>query len=579
MSGQQVFMGLSPNIDQRAKSPEPFDRFEERSQSTLLNRILMLFVVTILVVLLVPVVSGRETTVDNLDIPSLLAFYALLIGTALINRRYGARPATRLLLTIGAVVTYSAALPDTPSSQDSYLLGVLAAWVILATIFLRLRTAFILTILHGIGIVIFAYTAPMVRPVEVLNGPLLLYVVLTSLVLLLAYQRQQLEKVRSVHIGANELRLRTITETMRDAIFMTDTENRICYATPSAQALFGGEGFRLNDAALRAWLENVHPDDLEDLDSQVITLKDSHSGTPFQYRYLVPGRAQIWVETISSLVRDEQRKPTGMIFVSRNVTERNKAERQRMEMGIQRERFQLFQRFVNDVSHDLRTPLAVMSTSMYLLRKKLTPEASDIVQPHVDSIQNQIVHLEKQLENLTTLSRLQDHGARYHFEAKGLNAPVEQLAKEYETRLAERNIALHLKLTQTPVRIMISEQEFMQALRQIMTNALQYTSEQGTVTIETDVQDKQAIIEISDTGKGIDAKDIQLIFEPLYRVDRARSIDSGGLGLGLSVTRTIIEAHSGSISVESEVGSGTTFSIRVPALLEPAHFYAPATAN
>lgn len=572
-------MRLPLNTYQELASREHIERYEQRSQSYLLNRILMLFVITMLIVVIVPVISGRETAVDNLDIPALLAFYALLLVTAVVNRRYGARPATLILLVFGAVTTYSAAVPDTPASQDTFLLGMLAAWAILATIFLALRTALFVAILYGVGIVVFAYSAPMVRPIDILNGPLLLYSVLSSLVLLLAYQREQLEKVRSAHLGASELRLRTITETMRDAIFMTDTRSQISYATPSAQALFGSEDFRLSGSPLHAWLESVHPDDREALESQVITLKDSHSGTPFQYRYLKPGQSLLWVETISSLVRDEVRTPTGMIFVSRNVTERNKAEHQRMEMGIQRERFQLFQRFVNDVSHDLRTPLAVMSTSLYLLRKKLNPDVEAAIQPHVESIQNQIVHLEKQLENLTTLSRLQNNGARYHFEAKPLNTPLEVLAQEFRARLTERDITLRLQLTDEPVRIMISDQEFMQALRQIMTNALQFTHAQGVVTIATDVQDKLAVIEITDTGKGIDAKDIQHIFEPLYRVDRARGIDSGGMGLGLSVTRMIIEAHSGTISVQSELDSGTTFSIRIPALLEPAQFYTPASAN
>jgi PAS domain S-box-containing protein len=572
-------MRLPLNTYQELASREHLERFERRSQSALLNRILILFVITMLIVVTVPVLSGRETTVNNLDIPALLAFYALLLGTAVVNRRFGARPATLLLVVVGAVTTYSAAIPDTPASQDTFILGMLAAWVIVATIFLALRTALFVAILNAIGIVMFAYSAPMVRTIDILNGPLLLYSILSSLVLLLAYQREQLEKERSAHVSASELRLRTITETMRDAIFMTDTRNRITYATPSAQALFGNETFHLSGFSLDSWLENVHPDDRQELESQVIALQESHSGTPFQYRYLKPDEPLIWVETISSLVRDEARTPTGMIFVSRNVTERNKAERQRMEMGIQRERFQLFQRFVTDVSHDLRTPLAVMSTSLYLLRKKISQETEAVVQPHVESIQNQIMHLEKQLENLMTLSRLQNNGARYHFEAKPLNAPLEALAEEFQARLAERQITLQIQFTDTPVRIMISDQEFMQALRQIMTNAIQFTNAQGVVTIATDVQDKQAVIEISDTGKGIDLKDIQHIFEPLYRVDRARSIDSGGMGLGLSVTRMIIEAHSGAISVKSEVNSGTTFSVRIPALLEPAQFYTPASAN
>ncbi len=562
-----------------ATSRDVITAIEDRSQSILFNRILILLAVAILLSLVFPVISRRETQASNLDLPAIATFYVLLLLTAIINRHVGSRPACALLLVVGSVLTYSSAIPDTPGSQDIFLLGMLVAWVVVATIFLALRTAFYIALAFGIGIVIFAYTAPVVKPIDILNGPLLLYSVLSSLVLLLTMQRQQLEMVRSARLTASEFRLRTITETMRDAIFMTDTQNRIIYATPSAHALFGTEKSVLYNAPLDTWLEQVHPDDRADLQSQVITLKDSHSGTPQQYRYLRPGKPLIWVETISSLVRDQNRHPTGLIFVSRNITERKKAEAQRLDMGIQRERFQLFQRFVNDVSHDLRTPLAVMSTSLYLLRRKLNPNDTAAVESHVESIQNQIIHLEKQLENLTALSRLQNNDARYQFEAKPLNAPLEQLAREFRERLAERKIELQLELTQAQVRVMISEQEFMQALRQIMTNAMQFTPEQGTIRIRSDIEDTLALIEISDTGAGIDEKDIQHIFEPLYRVDRSRSIDTGGLGLGLSVTRMIVEAHTGTIGVTSKLGSGTTFALRIPALLEPAQFYAPTATS
>jgi PAS domain S-box-containing protein len=556
-----------------------FEAFEQRSQANLLDRILLLFAAAPLLIIAVPVISGREREVNNLDLPAVFLFYLLLVGVVFVNRRYGARTATQLLLTVGAVSTYGAAIPDTPQSLDTFILGMLVAWVILATTFLSLQTAMRIAILHGIGILIFAYTAPFTNPNDILNGPLLLYLVLVSLSLLFTYQRTQLEATRNVFINASELRLRTITETMRDAIFMTDAEGNIVYATPSAEMLFSVEGKPLVGDSLRAWMEGVHPEDRHELESQLVTLKDSHSGIPYQYRFLKPGHPFMWIETNSSLLRNAKRHPTGLIFVSRNITERKKAEGQRMELGIQRERLQLFQRFVSDVSHDLRTPLAVISTSLYLLRKKLKADDNDVVQPQFESIQAQISHLEKQLENLTTLSRLQDKQARYHFEPEPLNAPIEQLEREFAARLAERKITIDLQLTDEPGRIMISQSEFMQALRQIMTNALQYTPAQGVITIKTSLPNNQALIEITDTGHGIDAMDIDHIFEPLYRVDRARSIDSGGMGLGLSVTRTIIEAHSGTIGVISTPGSGSTFAIRIPAMLEPAQFYAPAVAN
>lgn len=567
-------MEISRNPSVHETASRTAAELEERVQSNLFNRILILIAIMLVLMTIVPLLTGREDNTDNLEVPALLMFFVALGVSSVIRRVYGLRPAVWMLLLVASVLTYGAAVPDRIDSLDTFILGALVAWVIMATIFLTLREALFAAVLHGIGILIFAYVSPMVTPIDVINGPWLLYIMLSSLVLLLAYQRSQLEVMRSQRVTASELRLRTITETIRDAIFMTDAESRIVFTTPSAEDLFGRLDTPLLGTRLTDWLERIHPEDRLDLDDQLITLKDSRSSTPFQYRYLKPDKPLLWVETVSSLVRDSERRPTGMVFVSRNITERKRNEAQRFELGIQRERFHLFQRFISDVSHDLRTPLAVISTSMYLLRKKLKEDPTPI-EPHLNSIQAQIAHLEKQLDNLTTLSRLQNDQARYQFEPRPLNAPVEQLAVEFQPRFDERRVRLVLALTEVPTRIMISEVEFIQALRQVLTNALQFTPEQGVVTMRTSVQDNQAAIEISDTGSGIDTGDLAHIFEPLYRADRARSIDGGGLGLGLSVARTIIEAHVGTIEVRSQKGQGTVFTIHIPALIEPAEFYTP----
>ncbi len=98
----------------------------------------------------------------------------------------------------------------------------------------------------------------------------------------------------------------------------------------------------------------------------------------------------------------------------------------------------------------------------------------------------------------------------------------------------------------------------------LLTNAINYSKEETTITINVSETEDEAIIEIRDEGMGIDRTELPRLFERFYRVDRARSRDSGGTGLGLAIVKHLIEAHKGRVAVESEVGVGTAFTIYLP---------------
>jgi signal transduction histidine kinase len=106
-------------------------------------------------------------------------------------------------------------------------------------------------------------------------------------------------------------------------------------------------------------------------------------------------------------------------------------------------------------------------------------------------------------------------------------------------------------------------------VRNLVDNAIRYTRADGRVDVSLAAGDAEVVLDVRDTGLGIPQRDLPRIFERFYRIDRARSRETGGTGLGLSIVRHVVENHGGRISVESELGVGTRFEVRLPAAQEP----------
>ena len=209
------------------------------------------------------------------------------------------------------------------------------------------------------------------------------------------------------------------------------------------------------------------------------------------------------------------------------------------------------------MSHDLKTPLSVIKTSLYLLEHLQDPERQ---KEKIEVIKEQTLLLEKLIQDVLTMSRL-DHGAEPTF------GPVDLIAVIYDAKAkilpaAERkHQTIHLELDTDITCVLGSEDELWRMMMNLMENAVNYTPENGQITVRAFLQDGTAHIEIADTGIGISEKDLPRIFERFYRADPARQVEYGGTGLGLAIVNKIVEMHGGKISVESELEKGTTFQV------------------
>jgi signal transduction histidine kinase len=243
------------------------------------------------------------------------------------------------------------------------------------------------------------------------------------------------------------------------------------------------------------------------------------------------------------------------------VTERKQAQAQRIELELQRERVLLLNRFMMDASHDLRTPITIMKTSLHLVKRVTDPEKQT---RYITRLEEGLEQLHRLIENLFTLVRLDMAASTLDLKPGDLNVLAEIVYLERRDLAEQRKHTLRLRGASNLPKVMLDLKEFVPALSNLVTNALNYTPEGGEITVETAFENQQVLVRVRDNGIGISAEHLPHIFERFYRVDPARGADTGGSGVGLTIAQKIVQAHGGQIRVESTPGQGSVFTIYLP---------------
>jgi two-component system, OmpR family, phosphate regulon sensor histidine kinase PhoR len=215
--------------------------------------------------------------------------------------------------------------------------------------------------------------------------------------------------------------------------------------------------------------------------------------------------------------------------------------------------------FVTNASHELKTPVSSILASAETLQVALE-KAPDKVPQFAAQIEVAARSLARLVSDLLDLSRLEGRTAE-HIEMdleRVVVAEVERIRPLAE----ERKIGVVSDTV--PVTITGSPEDLALAVRNLLDNAVRYSDPGAMVTIRLDRQGDEAVVAVTDTGAGIPQRDLERIFERFYRVDVARSRATGGTGLGLSIVRHVMESHGGKVTVESQLGSGSTFTLRLP---------------
>jgi len=303
-----------------------------------------------------------------------------------------------------------------------------------------------------------------------------------------------------------------------------------------------------------------------------------------------PSEEVRWYRWTSRGIFNEQGYLSEIQSVGQDISDRKQAEKQQLELAIERETVQALRTFVENASHDLNTPLTIMKSGSYLscklaeqllkqtiaLGTSMTPAvvantAIEAISQTAMKLYQQAVaqdkaasRLQKIVTDLLKISEL-DRNTALDLQLHDLYSIATTLVELVSPLAADKHISLELERDLDLPFVSVDEDKMEQALQNLLENAIFYTSEGGAIRVRVYRQDQTVAVAIIDNGIGIASEDLPHIFEHFYRVDKARTSPGGGSGLGLSMTQKIVAAHEGRIDVQSEMGKGSTFTIFLPA--------------
>jgi signal transduction histidine kinase len=236
-----------------------------------------------------------------------------------------------------------------------------------------------------------------------------------------------------------------------------------------------------------------------------------------------------------------------VLLVLRDVTQPKRVE------AIRRD-------FVANASHELKTPAASIKAAAETIKTAVSDDP-EVVARFADQLERDAIRLSRIVSDLLDLSRLESGSSLDELVA--LDRLLREERERLEEAAANAGVALSMRAEATPP-VRGSARDLSQLIRNLVDNAIRYTRPGGRVDVAVSAEDGEVVLKVEDTGIGIPSRDLSRIFERFYRVDRARSRETGGTGLGLSIVKHIVENHGGTIEVASELGQGTTFLVHLP---------------
>jgi two-component system phosphate regulon sensor histidine kinase PhoR len=220
--------------------------------------------------------------------------------------------------------------------------------------------------------------------------------------------------------------------------------------------------------------------------------------------------------------------------------------------------------FVAMVSHELRAPLAAMQQQLMVLRDGFVGDINEKQRHLLERVKERSDGLMTMVRNLLDLSKIEAGQILRHRERTDLNELLCKIVELFSPQAVAKKITLSLEEEKVLPLVEVDRGTMEVVFNNLVSNGINYTPQGGTITIRSLREGDYIKVEVSDTGIGISPEDLPRVFDRFYRVRSEQTRHVVGAGLGLAVTKAIVEAHSGSIEVTSEVGKGTTFTVLLP---------------
>jgi two-component system phosphate regulon sensor histidine kinase PhoR len=350
-------------------------------------------------------------------------------------------------------------------------------------------------------------------------------------------------------LAEEEFSITTILESMTEGVAVTGADLRIRQVNMAAVSMFN-LGARVNGMLLP---EVFMSHELQNVARRLIQTGQVQRGA---LHLAIPGRKERChlMLTAAPLNSSEKGTPGGFLFVFHDVTRLRELEAVRRE-------------FVANVSHEFRTPLSIINGYLETLAdeeidKEMVEKSVAVMRRHADRLNNLI-------EDLLTISRMEEQGVRLETRLVSVEPLLRGVIGQLEDESAERRVSVRLVIGEGIPDLQIDSYRMEQAFSNLLINALRHgvplaAGEAGDVVVSVSTEGREVAVSFRDNGPGIPLQDQEHIFERFYRVGGDRARQTGGTGLGLSIVKNVVQAHGGRVTLESNPGEGSTFTIRLP---------------
>ncbi len=319
------------------------------------------------------------------------------------------------------------------------------------------------------------------------------------------------------------------------------------------------------------WKDRIHAEDAPRLWSNMLALR-SQSRAVEEYRFLHRDGSYRWMRDEMVLIRGESGAPIEIIRSWTDVTERRQAEetlsQQAMELASANARLQEFDRlkseFVSTASHEMRTPLTVIREFALLLRDGAIESDPKEREECFEAIERNCDRMTALLDNLLDFHRIEAGSLNLKRTRVDLNALLEECYRDFVPKCKAKGLHLELDLRENLPPVLADAFLVNQVVYNLIGNAAKFTPEGGRITLRSGARRGIVQIEVEDTGRGIPEPDLESVFEPFRQINRTEGPGMRGTGLGLTISKRIVEEHGGTIEVRSAEGKGACFRFTLP---------------
>ena len=370
----------------------------------------------------------------------------------------------------------------------------------------------------------------------------------------------------SVGIALAKARYQLLIDQLPAATFMAWFENGRCelYVSSYIETLLGYTATEWSENPI-LWYQRLHPDDRQRWNEEFS--RTVSSAEPFRgdYRFLARDGRIVWIHGEVKVLYDESGQPF-MHGMGYDITELKHTEE---DLRQSRDKEQRANRakseFLSRTSHELRTPLnLIMGFAEFLMESQLDP-LDPKQKEYLQDIYSSGKHLLRLIDDVLDLARVEAGKMGLRLEKFSARAAIESVSTSIKAVAQKREIHVDVAISPEIREVTLDQQKFKQILHNLLSNAVKFTESGGVVRIRVQPQDAHHFnLVIKDTGIGIKSEDLPRLFQDFQQLDSGSSRRYEGSGLGLALTKGLVELQGGTISVESQYGVGTTFLVVLP---------------